>query len=92
LGRAGTPFSSHPFQRHGAADVAGKVLQSDLGFRPRESDRPYDPGTRRVLPSTEYVLDAGPTFVFWRFAFSAPAIADDCGSRDDESGCASSAS
>src|SRR6516225_5836371 len=50
---------SHPFQRHQPADVVGKVLQADFGFRPRDADRPYDPATRRVLLSTEYVLDAG---------------------------------
>ena len=50
--------SSHPFQRHQPADVVGKVLQPDFGFRPRDADRPYDPATRRVLLSTEYVLDA----------------------------------
>jgi hypothetical protein len=50
---------SHPFQRHQPADVVGKVLQADFGFRPRDADRPYDPSTRRVLLSTEHVLDAG---------------------------------
>ena len=62
LGRAGhtTPLcDSHPFQRHQPADVVGKVLQSDFGFRPRDADRPHDPATRRVLLSTEHVLDAG---------------------------------
>ena len=63
LGRAGhtTPLGcSHPFQRHQPADVVGKVLQSDFGFRPRDADRPHDAATRRVLLSTEHVLDAGP--------------------------------
>ena len=50
---------SHPFQRYQPADVVGKVLQADFGFRPRDADRPYDPATRRVLLSTEHVLDAG---------------------------------
>jgi len=62
LGRAGhtTPScGSHPLQRHQPADVVGKVLQSDFGFRPRDADRPHDPATRRVLLSTEHVLDAG---------------------------------
>ena len=62
MGRAGhtTPLcGSHPFQRHQPADVVGKVLQADFGFRPRDANRPYDPATRRVLLSTEYVLDAG---------------------------------
>src|ERR1700747_3247816 len=61
LGRAGhtTPLcGSHPFQRHQPANVVGKVLQADFGFRPRDANRPYDPATRRVLLSTEYVLDA----------------------------------
>ena len=35
-----------------------QVLQADFGFRPRNADRPYDPATRRVLLSTEHVLDA----------------------------------
>jgi hypothetical protein len=51
---------SHPFQRHQPANVLGKVLQSDFGFRPRDADRPHDPATRRVLLSTEHVFDAGP--------------------------------
>jgi hypothetical protein len=28
---------------HQSADVVGKVLQADFGFRPRDADRPYDP-------------------------------------------------
>ena len=62
MGRAGhtTPLGgSHPFQCHQPADVVGKVLQADFGFRPRNADRPYDPATRRVLLRTEYVLDTG---------------------------------
>jgi hypothetical protein len=27
-------------QRHQPADVVGKVLQADFGFRPRNADRP----------------------------------------------------
>ena len=55
-----TPLcGSHPFQRHQPADVVGKVLQADFGFCPRDANRSYDPATRRVLLSTEYVLDAG---------------------------------
>ena len=58
-----TPLcDSHPFQRHQPADVVGKVLQADFGLRPRDANRPYDPATRRVLLSTEHVLDAGPNF------------------------------
>src|SRR3974377_1578620 len=53
---------SHPFQRHQPADVVGKVLQTDFGFGPRDADRPHDPATRRVLLSTEQVLDASPNF------------------------------
>ena len=62
MGRAGhtTPLCGcQPFQRHQPADVVGKVLQADFGFCPRDANRSYDPATRRVLLSTEYVLDAG---------------------------------
>src|SRR5208283_2620411 len=48
----------HPLQRHKPADVVGEVLQADLGFRPHDTDRPYNPTTRRCLLSTEHVLDA----------------------------------
>lgn len=37
---------SHPLQRHKPADVVGEVLQADLGFRPHDTDRPYNPTTR----------------------------------------------
>ena len=50
----------HPLQRHKPADVVGEVLQADLGFRPHDTDRPYNPTTRRCLLSTEHVLDASP--------------------------------
>ena len=62
LGRAGhtSPLcGSHPFQRHQPAEVVGKVLQANFCFRPRDADRPHDPASRRVLLSTEHVLDAG---------------------------------
>jgi hypothetical protein len=61
MGRAGhaTPLcGSHPFQHHQPADVVGKVLQADFGFRPRDAGRPYAPATQGVLLSTEHVLDA----------------------------------
>jgi hypothetical protein len=53
MGRAGhtTPLcGSHPFQRHQPADVLGKVLQADFGFRPRDANRPVpDNRCRNVL-------------------------------------------
>ena len=51
---------SHPLQRHKPADIVGEILQTDLGFRPQDTDRPYNPTTRRGLLSTEHVLDASP--------------------------------
>jgi len=63
---------SHPLQRHKPADVVGEVLQADLGFRPHDTDRPYNPTTQRCLLSTEHVLDASPmrspplASVLWR--------------------------
>src|ERR1039458_2299949 len=51
---------SHPLQRHKPADIVGEILQADLGFRPHDTDRPYNPTARRGLLSTEHVLDASP--------------------------------
>src|SRR5450759_1940641 len=51
---------SHPLQRHKPADIVGEILQTDLGFRPHDTDRPYNPTARRGLLSTEHVLDASP--------------------------------
>src|SRR5450631_4271656 len=62
-GRAGhtTPLcGSHPLQRHEPADITLEILEANLGFRPCNADRPYDPATRRGLLSTEHVFDAGP--------------------------------
>jgi hypothetical protein len=58
-GHAAPLCGGHPLQRHEPADVVGKVLQADFGFRPRDADRPHDPATRRVLLTPEHVLDAG---------------------------------
>src|ERR1035437_7415619 len=47
---------NHPLQRHKPADIVSEVLQASLGFRPHDTDRPYNPTTRRGLLSTEHVL------------------------------------
>src|SRR3974390_1657752 len=61
-GRTPPLCGSHRFQRDKPADVVGKVLQTDFDFGPRDADGPHDPATRRVLLSTEHVLDASPNF------------------------------
>jgi hypothetical protein len=51
---------NHPLQRHKPADIVSDILQAYLGFRPHDTDRPYNSTTRRGLLSTEHVLDASP--------------------------------
>ena len=52
----------HPVQRHEAAHVVGEVLQADLGARPHDTDRAYDPAADRALLRSEHMLDAGADF------------------------------
>jgi hypothetical protein len=89
--RTNPSCGSHPLKRHKPADVVGKVLQADFGFRPDDADCPYDPTTRRGLLSTEHVLDASPNLGLLAVRGLAASIADDRGSRADECDCASRA-
>jgi hypothetical protein len=89
MGRAGHTTrlcGGHPFQSHQPADVVGKVLQADFGFRPRDADRPYNPATRRVLLSTEHVLDASSNSALLAVRILLRLGQRMIGSRDDESG------
>jgi hypothetical protein len=47
-GRTTPVCGSDPIHHHQSADVVGKVLQADFGFRPRDADR------RTIRPPGEF--------------------------------------
>ena len=80
----------HSLRRDKVANVTGEALEADFGFCASSANRPYDPTGRRGLLSAKHVFDASPKLALFAVCILPRiSIADDCGSRADESDCAS---
>jgi hypothetical protein len=53
---------SHSLQCHKPADVIGEILQTDLGFRSDNTDRPDNTTTRRRLLSGLHPVPKTPSY------------------------------